>query len=82
MSVLTLSTRTHKLIYCGLKVLKPACMSALRRIFKLCDANKDGILDPAELNEFQVRVPSKRHKCYEAYGFSENVSTRHYRYKS
>ncbi|KAF8158952.1 mitochondrial Rho 1 [Mycena galopus ATCC 62051] len=40
-------------------VLKPACSSALRRIFKLCDANKDGILDPAELNEFQ-------RKCFDA----------------
>jgi Ras family protein T1 len=40
------------------KILKPACLSALRRIFKLCDANKDGILDPAELNEFQVSVSS------------------------
>ncbi|TFK27715.1 mitochondrial Rho 1 [Coprinopsis marcescibilis] len=41
-------------------VLKPACVEALRRIFKLCDANKDGILDAAELNEFQQR------KCFDA----------------
>ncbi|KZV73774.1 mitochondrial Rho GTPase [Peniophora sp. CONT] len=34
-------------------VLKPACVEALKRIFKLCDANKDGILDDTELNEFQ-----------------------------
>ncbi|KAI0036512.1 EF hand associated-domain-containing protein [Vararia minispora EC-137] len=34
-------------------VLKPACVDALKRIFKLCDANKDGVLDDAELNEFQ-----------------------------
>ncbi|EEB95011.1 hypothetical protein MPER_06085 [Moniliophthora perniciosa FA553] len=27
-------------------VLKPACVKALKRIFKLCDMNKDGILDP------------------------------------
>ncbi|KAH8114388.1 mitochondrial Rho GTPase [Phellopilus nigrolimitatus] len=39
--------------------LKPACMSALRRIFKLSDANKDGVLDASELNEFQV-------KCFDA----------------
>lgn len=38
----------------GAQVLKPACVEALRRIFKLCDANKDGLLDAAELNEFQV----------------------------
>jgi Ras family protein T1 len=35
-------------------VLKPACINALKRIFKLCDKNKDGLLDSAELNEFQV----------------------------
>jgi hypothetical protein len=29
-------------------------VDALTRIFKLCDANKDGILDASELNEFQV----------------------------
>ncbi|ETW81671.1 hypothetical protein HETIRDRAFT_36706 [Heterobasidion irregulare TC 32-1] len=40
-------------------VLKPACVDALRRIFKLCDANKDGLLDAAELNEFQ-------RKCFDA----------------
>ncbi len=38
------------------QVLKPACVKALRRIFKLCDTDKDGILDPSELNEFQVSV--------------------------
>lgn len=35
-------------------MLKPACINALKRIFKLCDKNKDGLLDSAELNEFQV----------------------------
>ncbi|KAH9924267.1 mitochondrial Rho 1 [Epithele typhae] len=40
-------------------VLKKDCVSALRRIFKLCDANKDSILDAAELNEFQ-------RKCFDA----------------
>ncbi|KZT44609.1 mitochondrial Rho GTPase [Sistotremastrum suecicum HHB10207 ss-3] len=40
-------------------VLKPACINALRRIFKLCDVNKDGILDASELNEFQ-------RKCFDA----------------
>ncbi|KAJ2933828.1 hypothetical protein H1R20_g3264, partial [Candolleomyces eurysporus] len=40
-------------------VLKPACVHALRRIFALCDTNKDGILDAAELNEFQ-------RKCFDA----------------
>ncbi|KAI0917359.1 ERMES complex Ca(2+)-binding regulatory GTPase gem1 [Taiwanofungus camphoratus] len=40
-------------------VLKKECVSALRRIFKLCDTNKDGVLDAAELNEFQ-------RKCFDA----------------
>ncbi|TFK74823.1 mitochondrial Rho GTPase [Pluteus cervinus] len=40
-------------------VLKVECKNALRRIFKLCDANKDGILDAGELNEFQ-------RKCFDA----------------
>ncbi|TFY74601.1 hypothetical protein EWM64_g9410 [Hericium alpestre] len=40
-------------------VLKPACVDALKRVFKLCDANKDGLLDAAELNEFQ-------RKCFDA----------------
>ncbi|KAI6041397.1 EF hand associated-domain-containing protein [Pisolithus marmoratus] len=43
----------------GSLVLKPACVNALKRIFKLCDANKDGVLDAAELNEFQ-------RKCFDA----------------
>lgn len=37
------------------QVLKAACVDALKRIFNLCDVNKDGVLDTAELNEFQVR---------------------------
>ncbi|KAJ3771114.1 P-loop containing nucleoside triphosphate hydrolase protein [Lentinula raphanica] len=40
-------------------VLKSACVRALKRIFKLCDLNKDGILDAHELNEFQ-------RKCFDA----------------
>ncbi|KZT73930.1 mitochondrial Rho GTPase [Daedalea quercina L-15889] len=40
-------------------VLKKECVAALRRIFKLCDMNKDGILDASELNEFQ-------RKCFDA----------------
>lgn len=35
--------------------LKGACHGALRRIFKLCDMNKDGVLDDEELNEFQIK---------------------------
>ncbi|KAL6301993.1 P-loop containing nucleoside triphosphate hydrolase protein [Sparassis latifolia] len=40
-------------------VLKKECVGALRRIFKLCDINKDGLLDASELNEFQ-------RKCFDA----------------
>jgi Ras family protein T1 len=39
--------------------LKPACVAALRRIFRLCDADKDGLLSDAELNDFQ-------RKCFDA----------------
>lgn len=39
--------------------LKKECVAALRRIFKLCDTNKDGVLDGSELNEFQ-------RKCFDA----------------
>ncbi|KAJ3315081.1 ERMES complex Ca(2+)-binding regulatory GTPase gem1, partial [Blyttiomyces sp. JEL0837] len=35
--------------------LKPACIDALRRIFKLCDLDKNGILDDEEINEFQQK---------------------------
>ena len=40
--------------WCGHQTLKPACINALQRIFKLCDKNKDQLLDAEELNEFQV----------------------------
>lgn len=36
-----------------LQILKPACVAALSRIFKICDVNKDGLLDDTELNDFQ-----------------------------
>lgn len=35
-------------------VLKPACSDALKRIFKLCDLDKNGILCDDEINDFQV----------------------------
>ncbi|CAG8484180.1 4298_t:CDS:10 [Ambispora leptoticha] len=40
-------------------VLKPACKNALKRIFSLCDADKDGVLNDDELNDFQ-------RKCFNA----------------
>ncbi|XP_008786915.1 mitochondrial Rho GTPase 1-like isoform X1 [Phoenix dactylifera] len=35
--------------------LKPRCVRALKRIFILCDHDRDGALSDSELNEFQVR---------------------------
>jgi len=35
--------------------LKPRCVRALKRIFILCDNDKDGALSDVELNDFQVR---------------------------
>ncbi|KAJ8660662.1 hypothetical protein O0I10_003710 [Lichtheimia ornata] len=40
-------------------VLKPQCVEALSRIFKLCDTDKDNVLNDRELNEFQ-------RKCFNA----------------
>lgn len=34
--------------------LKPACVNALRRVFKVCDQDKDGVMNDLELNNFQV----------------------------
>ncbi|KAL2632904.1 hypothetical protein R1flu_004383 [Riccia fluitans] len=39
--------------------LKPRCFRALKRIFILCDHDRDGALNDAELNDFQV-------KCFNA----------------
>lgn len=64
-----------------IQVLKPACVKALKRIFKLCDMNKDGLLDPSELNEFQVRRTVFRTRKHVEF-CRENALTRHYNYKS
>jgi hypothetical protein len=67
----------------ALQVLKPACVSALKRIFKLCDVNKDGVLHAVELNEFQVCLlststpGSAKHEAG-----SENASMRLYSYRN
>ncbi|KAM7478030.1 hypothetical protein LguiA_026243 [Lonicera macranthoides] len=37
------------------QTLKPLCVRALKRIFILCDHDRDGALSDAELNDFQVR---------------------------
>ncbi|CAL5330258.1 unnamed protein product [Camellia sinensis] len=41
------------------QTLKPRCVRALKRIFILCDQDRDGALNDAELNDFQV-------KCFNA----------------
>uniref|UniRef100_A0A1U8QC73 Mitochondrial Rho GTPase 1-like isoform X2 n=1 Tax=Nelumbo nucifera TaxID=4432 RepID=A0A1U8QC73_NELNU len=41
------------------ETLKPRCVRALKRIFILCDHDRDGALSDAELNDFQV-------KCFNA----------------
>ncbi|MBA0680845.1 hypothetical protein Goari_012522, partial [Gossypium aridum] len=41
------------------QTLKPRCVRALKRIFILCDHDRDGALSDAELNNFQV-------KCFNA----------------
>ncbi|KAL5982547.1 Mitochondrial Rho GTPase 1 [Asimina triloba] len=38
-----------------MQTLKPRCVRALKRIFILCDKDRDGALNDAELNDFQVR---------------------------
>ncbi|CAI8000242.1 Mitochondrial Rho GTPase 2 [Geodia barretti] len=37
------------------KQLKPDCAEALKRVFKICDVDNDGILNDQELNDFQIR---------------------------
>jgi Ras family protein T1 len=36
------------------EILKPKCLEALKRIFKISDVDKDGLLNAVELNQFQV----------------------------
>ena len=36
-------------------LLKPACIRALRRIFALCDKDKDGFLNDIEINDLQAK---------------------------
>ncbi len=38
------------------QILKPKCTEALRRIFKVSDIDKDGLLNAAELNQFQASL--------------------------
>ena len=40
-------------------ILKPACVSALRRIFYLCDKDQDGYLNDKEIHNFQTKCFGK-----------------------
>jgi Ras family protein T1 len=40
------------------QTLRPRCVRALKRIFILCDHDRDGALSDAELNDFQVSFAS------------------------
>ncbi|SCV74493.1 BQ2448_8134 [Microbotryum intermedium] len=54
--------------------LKPACVAALSRIFKLCDINKDGLLSDDELNDFQRVCFDAPLQARELAGIKEVVS--------
>jgi len=47
--------------------LKPAAMSALKRIFYLCDKDQDGLLNDKEIHDFQL-------KCFEKPLASEDLT--------
>ncbi|KAG2225317.1 hypothetical protein INT45_005561 [Circinella minor] len=54
-------------------ILKPQCVDALSRIFKLCDTDKDGILNDKELNEFQRKCFNTPLQQHELAGVKEVV---------
>lgn len=66
-----------------MQVLKRDCVAALRRIFKLCDTNKDGVLDGQELNEFQVsRTHSLTKRIIKTTTYRANALTHHCKHKN
>ena len=38
------------------KTLQPACERALKRVFRICDTDGDGILSDSELNQARARA--------------------------
>lgn len=56
--------------------LKPKCYEALRRIFKISDVDKDGLLNAVELNQFQVS------QVFTLADSSKNAFRPHYRLKN
>lgn len=57
--------------------LKPDAVTALKRIFKLCDLNRDGFLDDDEINGFQKKSFGKPLQRRELEGVKEVVSNHH-----
>ncbi|GLJ43201.1 hypothetical protein SUGI_0896880 [Cryptomeria japonica] len=56
--------------------LKPRCVRALKRVFIMCDHDKDGALSDAELNEFQVKCFNAPLQPSEIVGVKRVVSER------
>jgi len=54
--------------------LRPLCARALKRIFMLCDTDQDGILDDAELNNFQIHCFNAPLQTEELVGVKQVVS--------
>ncbi|WVQ94781.1 mitochondrial Rho GTPase 1 [Kwoniella sp. CBS 9459] len=55
--------------------LKPKCLEALKRIFKISDVDKDGLLNAVELNQFQQKCFSTPLQSQELEGILELVRT-------
>ncbi|WWD20979.1 mitochondrial Rho GTPase 1 [Kwoniella shandongensis] len=53
--------------------LKPKCLEALKRIFKISDVDKDGLLNAVELNQFQQKCFSAPLQSQELDGILELV---------
>ncbi|CAO1623514.1 unnamed protein product [Parajaminaea phylloscopi] len=55
--------------------LKESCVAALRRIFILCDSDKDHLLDDDEINDFQRRCFGNSLSPHEIQGIKDLVRT-------
>lgn len=60
----------------GSQTLQPLCIRALKRIFFLCDKDKDDVLNDSELNEFQVKCFNAPLQPEELTGVKEVVKSR------
>ncbi|KAL6768446.1 hypothetical protein ACKKBF_B39160 [Auxenochlorella protothecoides x Auxenochlorella symbiontica] len=58
------------------QTLRPLCSRALKRIFMLCDKDKDGILNEAELNAFQIHCFNAPLQTEELIGVKQVVAER------